>query len=395
MIHASADGVAERELAVLIDLASGAERVVVVDSLDAKPRGVCGSREVAEALTEAERDVRLAAAPSGAGEDADSLCEYFGDDSKGAATAWLEAAQPYARVLIDEIPEETSGKDLDLALGAIGARLARYGPFERDLAVVAISKRFGVRRQDVMRALGAAAKAHRREVPVVSRSGFRQFCREISGNSVVFGGRAGAGRWIPDGGSVEDDEAAVVEDSVEDGLGEVVVVEDAAPLGQGLVGGEDDRLALEVALVDDVVEDIGGVVAEREVADLVDDEDTGSDVALEDLLKVAAVGGDAELLDERGSCCEQRFCAVEDGLVGDGNREVGFAPPGPSLQDQVLAARREFGREVAAHQHLAKAGLVGEVELFDGLQEGKVRLARAPRDPSLGAMGHLFADEHG
>ena len=35
------------------------------------------------------------------------------------------------------------------------------------------------------------------------------------------------------GGSVGDDEAAAFEDAVDDGVGEVVVVEGVAPLGEG------------------------------------------------------------------------------------------------------------------------------------------------------------------
>jgi ribosomal protein S5 len=56
----------------------------------------------------------------------------------------------------------------------------------------------------------------------------------------------------PGGGPVESDEATPLEDAVEDGFSEVVIVQDAAPLTQGLIRGEDHRPATEVAGVDDV-----------------------------------------------------------------------------------------------------------------------------------------------
>ena len=64
-----------------------------------------------------------------------------------------------------------------------------------------------------------------------------------------------------------------VQDAIDDGVGQVVIVEDVAPLGAGrLVGGEDHGLSLGVAVVDDMEEDVGGVWSVVEVADLVDHE---------------------------------------------------------------------------------------------------------------------------
>src|SRR5205823_4684048 len=68
------------------------------------------------------------------------------------------------------------------------------------------------------------------------------------------------------------------EDAIEDGLGEVLVVEDAAPGLQRLVRGEEHGALPTVAIVDHVEQDVGGVGAVGEVADLVDDEDVGMGV---------------------------------------------------------------------------------------------------------------------
>jgi len=68
---------------------------------------------------------------------------------------------------------------------------------------------------------------------------------------------------------------AVFQHAVEDGLGEVAVVEDVAPFAQRFVGGEDHGLLAVEAAVDDAVEDVGGIVGVLEVADLVDDQIKG------------------------------------------------------------------------------------------------------------------------
>jgi len=55
-------------------------------------------------------------------------------------------------------------------------------------------------------------------------------------------------------------------------------VEDAAPLREGLVGGEEHGPSVEVAAVLDLEEDIGSLRTVGEVADLVNDEDVGMGV---------------------------------------------------------------------------------------------------------------------
>jgi hypothetical protein len=62
------------------------------------------------------------------------------------------------------------------------------------------------------------------------------------------------------GWSGQGKESATFEDAVEDGFGEVIFVEHLAPLVEASVGGEDDGPPIEVAAVDDAIEDVGGVI---------------------------------------------------------------------------------------------------------------------------------------
>ena len=84
-------------------------------------------------------------------------------------------------------------------------------------------------------------------------------------------------------GSIELEDSPAVQDAVNDRVGEVIVVQHRTPTSRVLVGGEDHRASLDVTLVDDVEEDVRGVVPVGQVADLVDDEDVRTHVHRERL----------------------------------------------------------------------------------------------------------------
>jgi site-specific DNA recombinase len=73
---------------------------------------------------------------------------------------------------------------------------------------------------------------------------------------------------------------AVVQQPVQDGRGEHVVAEDAAPFAEGLVGGEQDRAAL-VAAGDQLEDHVGVGAGQRQISHLVEDQDGGLQVGLE------------------------------------------------------------------------------------------------------------------
>ena len=70
--------------------------------------------------------------------------------------------------------------------------------------------------------------------------------------------------------SFERNDPATFEDAVENCLGGIGVVQNAAPLGERLVGGEDRGAGALVALVDGVEEKIGGVGAVGEISEFID-----------------------------------------------------------------------------------------------------------------------------
>src|SRR5207302_943003 len=76
----------------------------------------------------------------------------------------------------------------------------------------------------------------------------------------------------------------VMQDAVQDRGGDHPVAEDVAPAPEALIAGEDHRSPL-VTATDELKEDIGASPVDREVADLIDDEQPRHGVALEPLVQ--------------------------------------------------------------------------------------------------------------
>ena len=168
----------------------------------------------------------------------------------------------------------------------------------------------------------------------------------------------------------------------------------AAPLLEGLVGREDHRATLEVALVDDVEEHVRGVVAVCEVAHLVDDEHVGLHVLHERLAQTALSAGAREVVDELGSCHEARVEAELDGSVGDGDGQVRLPSTRPAVEHDVLPLGEEVRREHRAEHRDAQGRLEGEVEVVDRLQEGEAGVASDAGQTSLLSLGDFLREEH-
>ncbi len=148
-----------------------------------------------------------------------------------------------------------------------------------------------------------------------------------------------------------------------------------------------------MALVDDVEEDVRRVRSVDEVADLVDDEDVRVDEFGEGLAQLALLVGEREPLDELIGAREERLEAVLDCFVGDRDREVRLPRPARAVEDRAASLRDELRAEEAPELCEADRRLEGEVELFDRLQVGEVRLSHGSRDPRLGSVRDLLGEK--
>jgi hypothetical protein len=100
--------------------------------------------------------------------------------------------------------------------------------------------------------------------------------------------------------------SAALEHAVEDRLGEIRVVEDAAPSPQRLVGGEDQRPTVQMAVVHDLEQDVRGVGAIAEITHLVNDQDVRVGVRRQHVPQLADPRRARQLVDERRGCGEAR-----------------------------------------------------------------------------------------
>ena len=151
------------------------------------------------------------------------------------------------------------------------------------------------------------------------------------------------------GGTVEAKESSALEDAVDDGGGEVVIVEDLAPSVGVFVGGEDHGALANVALVDDVEERIGSVVAVGEIADFIDDQDVGANEVGERTTQSALAAGGGEGIDERRGRHERRVEAVLDRAVREGDSQVRLSPTRLAEEDERAPLGHEVGRQERAH----------------------------------------------
>jgi len=105
----------------------------------------------------------------------------------------------------------------------------------------------------------------------------------------------------------------MVEQSVEQGGGDDGIAEDLAPFGKAAVGGEDHRAFL-VARVDELEEQVAAAVGDRQVADLVDNEERGSAEPTDAFMQLAFALGLDEGADDVGEGGEVDTASGFDGL---------------------------------------------------------------------------------
>jgi len=100
-----------------------------------------------------------------------------------------------------------------------------------------------------------------------------------------------------------------------------------------LVRREDHGASSNVAVVDDVIEDVGGIVAVGEITDLVDNEHVGAYVFREGLAQLALAARGGQVVDQLGGGGEENIEPVLHGAVRDRDRKVRLAAPGLAKKD--------------------------------------------------------------
>src|SRR4030095_10034927 len=118
-----------------------------------------------------------------------------------------------------------------------------------------------------------------------------------------------------DGWSVEGEEASPLEDAIDDGLRQVLVMEDAPPGADWLVRGEDHRALPTMPVVDYVEEHVRRIGTVGEIPDFVDDEHSGVRVGRQSFGETSLAKGRRQVVDHLGGGGEVRVESVLDRAV--------------------------------------------------------------------------------
>ena len=91
-------------------------------------------------------------------------------------------------------------------------------------------------------------------------------------------------------GALDLDDLSVMQQAIEQGCGDNLVAEDVAPFAEAAVGGEDHGAAL-VTCVDELEEQVGTAGGDRQIADLVDDQESVAGDEADALLELSLALG--------------------------------------------------------------------------------------------------------
>lgn len=189
------------------------------------------------------------------------------------------------------------------------------------------------------------------------------------------------------------EDLAVVEEAVEDrGGDDVVVAEDAPPLVERHVGGDDHR-AVRVFLAHELEEERRALRVHRRVAQLVDDQQFLPAQLLQlPPERVGDLRGDEAVEERRGVGVEDAL-ARETGLQRPGQGEVRLPDAGRADQQDVRRRLQERQRPQLTDPRRRQAGLEGEVELRQGFARREVGVGDPGVDGAVDLRRDLLIDE--
>src|ERR1700744_2506421 len=129
---------------------------------------------------------------------------------------------------------------------------------------------------------------------------------------------------------------AVMQHAIEDRGSDHGISEHGSPFGDGSVARHEDRSSL-VAAGDEVEGKGSSSGLERQVTELIDDEEFWLAVVQELFLKASFAVGARERRYQPGCRNEQRGVAAQDDLSTQGDRQMGFADARRPKQQQAVA----------------------------------------------------------
>ena len=178
----------------------------------------------------------------------------------------------------------------------------------------------------------------------------------------------------------------VVQEAVEERGCDDLVAEHVAPLGEAAIAGEDHGAAL-VAGVDQLEKQVAGAGADRQVADLVGDQERGPAEKPYTLTQRALAFGPRQRGDNVGERGEVDAAPGADRLNAEGNGEMGLAGAGRPKQVQHLVAADKIELRQGQNTVAVERRLEQEVVALQGLDRGKPGHAQRCFDTAALAQG--------
>ena len=129
--------------------------------------------------------------------------------------------------------------------------------------------------------------------------------------------------------------------------------------------------------VDHVEQHVGSIRSVGQIAYFVHDEDTRVRVGNQRLMQVSFLTRVRKIFDQFSSRGKQGLETVLDGSIPNGHRQVCLSSTSLSMQDQRAPFSDEVWPQVGTQQRFPKFRLLSEIEFFNRLEEGKVRVPRA------------------
>jgi hypothetical protein len=186
----------------------------------------------------------------------------------------------------------------------------------------------------------------------------------------------------PIGTAFDIDRRGVMQDTVQDGRGDHRIAEDLVPLGEAPVRSHDQG-ALLIAAGDELEEQMRAVAIDRDVADLVDDQELGLAVELQPLFDFVFGIGLRQGRDQRHGLGEVGPVALGYGLDAERHRQMRFSYPGRAQEDDVFAVGDEPASGQVFDPLAVDRRLEGEVEVLQRFDERELGHRSADRDVLL------------
>ncbi|CCF83959.1 hypothetical protein NITHO_2920001 [Nitrolancea hollandica Lb] len=192
--------------------------------------------------------------------------------------------------------------------------------------------------------------------------------------------------------ALQEQDRAPVNEAVEERGCHPLMAEDLRPVREVQVRGKSDAGAF-VAIGEELEEQLGGVLGEGQVADLIDQDEVEALQVGQQLREPQRLLRQFEFARQGGSGAEEDPIPAQAGGAADPQEEMSLADAAGAEQKDILVLGDEAVLRQLEHALLAQAGHGGEVEVLQALLVGETCLCQPPQDLALLALGDLMCEE--